>query len=167
VRHCRTALPAKSSKLAHSGSPLCPGTVREREPAEQDLILKAADVHYLGKQGMSEMEKWAYQAGAEAADQMAGAGMAGNELPQDYSGDQVQDTDIVSVIQQLVESGALTEEQAMTILQQAGMGGGAGGAGAGGGAPEGGHAEPDGDEDPAMKEARTLLKSASAVLATL
>lgn len=145
-----------------------------KSPAEQQQIIKMANAHAMASsQFQTLMEKQAYQTGAGAADELAAGGMAGEELPPDYNAEQVQDTDIVAVLEQLIAEGKLTEEQAAAILQQtmgaeaglpgvAGMAGGEGGPGL----PPG-VAEPPMEEEPAVKEARATIKMASAALKVL
>jgi hypothetical protein len=134
----------------------------------------------------TDLEKAAYDNGAAMASQTADAGMpdaAPGAAPAES--DDVSDEDIIAVLQQLIQSGQITQDVAAEIVQQLGMGGGAGGAGGAGdaggsgaggpppgagadagagagGPPPGAGGSPD-DQTPEKAAAEVLSKTASVV----
>lgn len=161
---------------------------------ERTAIIKLANIHASIKATLeTEMEKNAYDAGAAAGAQMQDQGMMGAEDPSaggaapggapggDPSaaaggGDEISDEDIMQVLQELVQSGKITEQDAEAIIQALSSGGGEGGApgadgGAGGPPPDASAAGgPGGDPGaaaggppmpPEQKEAHEIFKSAS------
>lgn len=132
---------------------------------DQEAIIKLAHVHQTGMAGCAdELEQQFYLEGAKAAAaMMEDPAMMGEEMPADYNGEGVSDTDIVAVLDQLVQAGKITPEeaaQALAILQ----GGGEGGEGAGA-PPAGGEEMPPDDAPPEEKEAHAILKQANAIAA--
>jgi hypothetical protein len=106
----------------------------------QQSIVKLAKAHSEAlNQFEYDFEKIAYEKGAMAAAQMADAGLMEDQMPADYDPEQVQGGDIVAVLDQLVQSGQITPEQAAQIVEM--ISGGdpdAGGAPAPEAAPAGG-----------------------------
>jgi len=129
---------------------------------DQQAIIKLAHIHQAGVAGCTdELEQHFYLEGAKAAAaMMEDPAMMGEEMPADYNGEGVSDTDIVAVLDQLVQSGKVTPEeaaQALAILQGGGEGGGE--------AHPAGAGEPADDAPPEEKEAHAILKQANAIAA--
>lgn len=139
---------------------------KQASAEDQQAIIKLAHIHQAGVAACAdELEQHFYLEGAKAAAaMMEDPAMMGEQMPADYNAEGVSDTDIVAVLDQLVQAGKITPEeaaQALAILQ----GGGEGGeGGAGGPPPEGGEAPSD-DAPPEEKEAHAILKQANAIAA--
>lgn len=99
----------------------------------------------------TDFEKYAYMGGADAAagmmDQEAAMPPGEEAGPPPGGGEEpLGDQDVVAIIEQLVQSGQITEEEAMAIVEQLQAGGGEGGM-----PPEGAEGEPSPEEMAAME----------------
>jgi hypothetical protein len=132
-------------------------------PEDRAKTVKLAKVvAYHRDQLKTDGEKQAFDAGVSDAAAMSEGGMLGQEAPPEEAG---TDEAIMMALDQLVQSGQLTPEDAAQILEALQSGGGGAG-GAGGEAPpaEGGEEMPPEPEDEDVKESCVAVKQASAAL---